>query len=137
MAERQRRHLKEQNAKAMRSLKSFERELRRSVRGWKEFVGPALIGGLGGLLLSDVQLKNNVTVLPLSRYNSVGLSGFSRQWNEIAKEKFGLIGVGQGVIAQDVKKLYPWAAVNGADAFLRVDYASLDAMINFGIVKFG
>ena len=78
-----------------------------------------------------------MTVLPLSRYNSIGLSRFSWQWNEIAKEKFGLIGVGQGVIAQDVKKLYPWAAVKGADGFLRVDYASLDAMINFGIVKLG
>ncbi|XP_067045647.1 guanylate-binding protein 4-like [Acropora muricata] len=137
VAERQRRHLKEQNAKAMKCLKSFKRKLRRNVRGWKKFVGPALIGGLGGLFISDVQLKNNVTVLPLSRYNSVGLSGFSWQWNEIAQEKFGLIGVGQGVIAQDVKKLYPWAAVKGADGFLRVDYASLDAMINFGIVKFG
>ena len=136
-AERERRRLKEQHAEAMRSIESLKRERRRSGGGWKEFVGPALIGGLGGLFFSDVQLKNNVTVLPLSRYNSIGLSGFSWQWNEIAKEKFGLIGVGQGVIAQHVKKLYPWAAVKGADGFLRVDYASLDAIINFGIIKFG
>ena len=136
-AERERRRLKEQHAEALRAVESLRRARRRGGGGWAQFFGPALIGGLGGLLLSDVQLKNNVTVLPLSRYNSVGLSGFSWQWNEIAKEKFGLIGVGQGVIAQDVKKLYPWAAVKGADGFLRVDYASLDAMINFGIVKFG
>lgn len=135
-AERERRRSKEQYAEAMRSLESFKRERRRS-GGWKELVGPAVIGGMAGLLLSDVQLKNNVTVLPISRYNSVGLRGFSWQWNEIAKEKFGLSGMGQGVIAQDVKKLYPWAAVKGADGFLRVDYASLDAMINFGIVKYG
>ena len=136
-AERERRRLKEQHAEAMRSVESLKRERRRSGGGWEAFVVSALMGGLGGLFLSDVQLKNNVTVLPLSRYNSIGLSGFSWQWNEIAKEKFGLIGVGQGVIAQDVKKLYPWAAVKGADGFLRVDYASLDAMINFGIVKLG
>ena len=136
-AERERRRLKEQHAEAMRSIESLRRERRRSGGGWREFVGPAVIGGLGGLIFSDVQLKKNVTVLSLSRYNSIGLSGFSWQWNEIAKEKFGLIGVGQGVLAQDVKKLYPWAAVKGADGFLRVDYASLDAMINFGIVKFG
>ena len=136
-AERERRRLKKQHAEAMRSVESLRRERRRGGSGWEAFVAPALIGGLGGLFFSDVQLKNNVTVLPLSRYNAVGLSGFSWQWNEIAKEKFGLIGVGQGVIAQDVKKLYPWAAVKGADGFLRVDYASLDAMINFGKVKFG
>lgn len=135
-AERERRRSKEQYAEAMRSLESFKRERRRS-GGWKELVGPAVIGGMAGLLLSDVQLKNNVTLLPLSRYNSVGLRGFSWQWNEIAKEKFGLSGVGHGVIAQDVKKLYPWAAVKRADGFLRVDYASLDALINFGIVKYG
>ncbi|XP_074634653.1 uncharacterized protein LOC141893176 [Acropora palmata] len=136
-AERERRRLKEQHAEAMRSIESLKRERRKRGGGLEAFVVPALMGGLGGLFLSDVQLKNNVTVLPLSRYNSIGLSGFAWQWNEIAKEKFGLIGVGQGVIAQDVKKLYPWAAVKGADGFLRVDYASLDAMINFGIVKFG
>ena len=77
------------------------------------------------LFLSDEHLKHNITTLPYSRYNDIGLTGVCWAWYEIAQMNFGLSGEGCGVIAQEVQKLYPWAVLEGADGFLQVRYGMM------------
>ena len=47
-----------------------------------------------------------------------------------AGRTFGLTGEDCGVIAQEVKVLYPWAVTAGTDSYLRVHYGILYEMIN-------
>ena len=82
---------------------------------------------------SDEYLKNNVTTLPRSQYNNIGLTGICWTWNEVAEMKFGLTGESCGVIAQEVQKLYPWAVNEGKDGYLRVGYHILHQMINHAL----
>jgi len=84
---------------------------------------------LGGYLFSDPNLKYNVTILPHSEYNDIGLRGVCWKWNEDAKKSFGLTGDGCGVIAQEVRMLYPWAVSQEKDGYLRVQYDMLREMI--------
>ena len=73
-----------------------------------------IIGGIAGAagyaclatLLSDVQLKESVTVLNNSEYETIGLCGVEWVWNQDA-ERLGPSGKGSGVVAQDVELLYP------------------------------
>ena len=83
----------------------------------------------GGYMFSDQNLKYNVTILPQSEYNDIGLRGVCWKWNEDAKKSFGLTGEGCGVIAQEVRMLYPWAVLQGKDGYLRVQYHILREMI--------
>jgi len=85
---------------------------------------------LGGYMFSDQNLKYNVTTLPYSEYNDIGLRGVCWKWNEDAKKSFGLSGEGCGVIAQEVRMLYPWAVLQGKDGYLRVQYNMLREMIH-------
>ena len=78
---------------------------------------------------SDEDLKYNVTTLPHSDYNDIGLRGVCWNWNESAKKSLGLTGTGCGVIAQEVRMLYPWAVLQGKDGYLRVQYDMLREMI--------
>ena len=87
---------------------------------------------LAGYLFSDQNLKYNVTNLPHSDYNDIGLRGVCWKWNEDAKKSFGLTGEGCGVIAQEVGMLYPWAVSQGKDGYLRVQYDILHEMIYVG-----
>ena len=80
--------------------------------------------------LSDENLKSNVTVLPYSIYNDIGLTGVCWKWNDNAQQKFGLTGEACGVIAQQVQKLYPKAVLVGEDGFVQVRYGILHTMIN-------
>ena len=80
--------------------------------------------------LSDENLKSNLTVLPSSPYNDIGLTGVCWKWNDIAKQKYGLTGEACGVIAQQVQKLYPKAVLVGEDGFVQVRYGILHTMIN-------
>ena len=85
---------------------------------------------IAGTYLSDEDLKNNVITLPRSEFNVIGLRGVCWEWNENAEKTFGLTGEGCGVIAQDVKVLYPWAVTQGMDGYLRVHYGMLREMID-------
>ena len=53
----------------------------------------AASGYVAGLVtcyfLSDKNLKSNVTFLPSSKYNDIGLTGVCWKWNDIAQRKFG------------------------------------------------
>ena len=95
-----------------------------------------IIGGTAGAagyaylapLLSDVQLKENVTVQNNSEYETIGLHGVEWVWNQDA-ERLGLSGKGSGVVAQEVELLYPWAVTEGYDGYKRVNYPALRLMI--------
>ena len=93
---------------------------------WAKWIG---IYALGAITLSDKDLKYNVTTLPYSEYNDIGLRGLCWKWNEDANKSFGLTGEGCGVIAQEVIVLYPWAVLQGKDGYLRVRYDMLRDMI--------
>ena len=56
----------------------------------------------------------------LSQFEDVGLRDVCWKWNEIPEAAFGLTGEGCGVIAHEVKNLYPWAVLKGRDGYLRV-----------------
>ena len=94
-----------------------------------DIVGPLGFGAALGAFLSDRDLKRNITTLPLSPYNTIGLTSVCWEWNKIAQKNFGLSGEECGVVAQDVEKLYPWAVNKGDDGYLRVRYDMLHAMI--------
>ena len=85
---------------------------------------------LAGAYFSDEDLKDNVTTLSCSDFNDIGLRGVCWKWNENAQKTYGLTGEDCGVIAQEVKVLYPWAVAEGTDGYLRVHYGILYEMIN-------
>ena len=89
----------------------------------------------GAYFFSDEDLKDNVTTLSCSEFNDIGLRGVCWKWNENAQKTFGLIGEDCGVIAQEVKVLYPWAVTERTDGYLRVHYGILHEMINFAHSK--
>ena len=101
-------------------------------RDWLHTLGlwGAILTGLHALAnaFSDERLKTNIRAMPRSQYQSIGLREVSWEWNEVAQKTFGLRGEGRGVIAQEVKKLYPWAVTDGEDGYLRVNYAILHVM---------
>ena len=69
------------------------------------------------LFLSDARLKQNVAPVQFpSQLKSIGLQDVCWKWNEIAEETFGLEGESCGVVAQEVKKIFPWAVIEGKDA---------------------
>ena len=78
---------------------------------------------------SDQHLKDNVTTLPYSQFNEIGLTGVCWEWNIVAEKNYGLTGKSCGVIAQEVQKLYPWAVIGGKDGYLQVGYEMLHEMI--------
>ncbi|XP_078376506.1 uncharacterized protein LOC144659857 [Oculina patagonica] len=80
--------------------------------------------------VSDKNLKQNVTTVPHSPYNVIGLEGVCWEWNAIAEKTFGLTGEDCGVIAQDVQKLYPSAVTRGNYGYLLVRYGMLHEIIN-------
>ena len=84
----------------------------------------------GAYFFSDEDLKDNVTTLSCSEFNDIGLRGVCWKWNENAQKTFGLTGEDCGVIAQEVKVLYPWAVTERTDGYLRVNYGILHEIIN-------
>ncbi|KAL9959328.1 hypothetical protein ACROYT_G032642 [Oculina patagonica] len=97
----------------------------------EQFFGSLIGAGMAtaAYLFSDQRLKQNVTLLPHSEYDSVCLSGVSWKWNKTAKQRYGLDGEGRGVIAQEVEKLYPFAVTKRSDGYKQVNYKLLELMI--------
>ena len=96
-----------------------------------EKVVGAVVGTVLGLfLISDADLKENLTTVPYSQYNSIGLREVTWVWNKEANEEFGLYGMGKGVVAQEVQRLYPWAVSLGQRGYKQVDYKALDALLS-------
>ena len=116
-AEEERRRLEAQAA----ARRSRERERRDVVR---TIVGGAVLFAA----LSDSRLKENITVVPHSEFEQIGLYGYNWVWSKNAVE-LGKSGTGRGVIAQEVEKLYPWAVVTGHDGYKRVNYEALKQLV--------
>ena len=133
---------KEDLKKAGRNKKKFEEEekqrkeekRKRDEESWLEYGKTAIryLGTFiaGAYIFSDKDLKDNLTTLSSSEFNNIGLRGVCWEWNENAQKTFGLTGEDCGVIAQEVKVLYPWAVTAGTDGYLRVHYGILYEMIN-------
>ena len=112
-----------------------EEEKRKKEESWFSYDNLKVAGGyVAGLItwyfFSDENLKSNVTILPSSSYNDIGLTGVCWKWNDIAQQKFGLTGEACGVIAQQVQKVYPETVLVGEDGFLQVRYGILREIIN-------
>ena len=126
---------REEEEKERREKEEQRRRKEEEEKNWYSFENIKSFGGyaatlLVGYFLSDENLKSNVTVLPSSRYNDIGLTGVCWKWNDIAQQKFGLTGEACGVIAQEVQKLYPKAVLVGEDGFLQVRYGILHEIIS-------
>ena len=134
--EEERTRLKEEKRRLEEEKRRLEEEKRRreEQENWWEYAksvakyfAPFLAGAL---FFSDEDLKDNVTTLSYSDFNNIGLRGVCWKWNENAQKTYGLTGEDCGVIAQEVKVLYPWAVAEGTDGYLRVHYGILYEMIN-------
>ena len=110
-----------------------EEERKRDNESWWKYgmTASSYVGTfMAGFIFSDKDLKDNLTTLSSSEFNNIGLRGVCWEWNEDAQKTFGLTGEDCGVIAQEVKVLYPWAVTAGTDGYLRVHYGILYEMIN-------
>ena len=130
------RRLEEERTRLKEEKRRLEEEKRRreEQENWWEFAKSAVKYFApflaGALFFSDEDLKDNVTTLSCSNFNDIGLRGVCWKWNENAQKTYGLTGKDCGVIAQEVKVLYPWAVAEGTDGYLRVHYGILHEMIN-------
>ena len=103
---------------------------RKKKRNKKKKTVAAVIGTvIGFAMISDSKLKENVTTLPCSKYQSIGLNEVTWNWNEAANKELGLQGSGQGVVAQEVELLYPWAVSIGRKGYKKVNYSELNALV--------
>ena len=134
--EEERTRLNEEKRRLEEEKRRLEEEKRRreEQENWWEYAksvakyfAPFLAGAL---FFSDEDLKDNVTTLSYSDFKDIGLRGVCWKWNENAQKTYGLTGEDCGVIAQEVKVLYPWAVAEGTDGYLRVHYGILHEMIN-------
>ena len=123
------RNLKQLHEEHLKTIALLQQALSKS-SSWLDIVVPVVAGVAGAALLSDRDLKLNITTLPHSPYNVIGLEGACWEWNEIAEKTFGLAGEECGVIAQEVKKLYPRAVTRGKDGYLLVRYDMSHEIIN-------
>lgn len=117
-AEKERRRLEEQIA-AKKSKEKKKKDIIKTVVG-----GAVLVG-----LFSDSRLKENITAMPHSDFQEIGLQGYSWVWSKKAVAELGIRGIEHGVIAQDVEKLYPWAVVTGKEGYKKVNYAALKQLV--------
>jgi len=89
-----------------------------------------ILGGIGAAAaLSDETLKTHIETVKHSDYELIGIRGVTWTWNMKAAERFGVFGVSDGVLAQEVEQVYPWAVLTGFDGFKRVNYLFLHLMI--------
>ena len=107
---------------AAAARKSKERERRDVIR--TVLGGAALFG-----IFSDSRLKENITAMPLSEFEEIGLQSYSWVWSKKAVAELGIRGIEHGVIAQEVEKLYPWAVVMGDEGYKKVNYAALKQLV--------
>lgn len=78
---------KKKNKEVSKSLEVLKQTMSKKSDSWTALLVPAVLGIGIGLLLSDRDLKHNITTLPLSPYNTIGLTGVCWEWNKIAEEK--------------------------------------------------
>lgn len=104
---------------ARRSREREKRDVIRTVLG-----GAALLG-----IFSDSRLKENITAMPHSEFQEIGLQSYSWVWSKEAVAELGIRGIEHGVIAQEVEKLYPWAVVMGDEGYKKVNYAALKQLV--------
>lgn len=85
--------------------------------------------GMIASFFSDARLKSEIEQISGSKYERVGLKGYRWKWNKIADKLYGLRGDGEGVIAQEVERLYPACVAPTVHGHLVVKYSELDRMI--------
>ena len=132
-AEEERRILEEQlkRAEGKRMRLMAEATARRAREREKRDIIRTVLGGtVLFAALSDLRLKENITVLSQSEFEQIGLHGYSWVWSRKATEELGKSGTDHGVIAQEVEKLYPWAVVTGQDGYKRVNYIALKQLVS-------
>lgn len=78
-----------------------------------------------GLFASDPRLKENIQ--PLGDYK--GIPFYSWDWNERGEEIADPSQPTFGVMADELKAIYPDLVTRGEDGYLRVDYAALDGVL--------
>lgn len=133
--EKEEAQLKEKNFKQLleeqlKTIAMLQEQLRRKKSGWLGAIVPVIAGFAGAALLSDRDLKRNITTISHSPYSVIKLEGACWEWNEIAEKTFGLIGEECGVIAQEAKKLYSFAVTRGKDGYLMVRYDLLHEIMD-------
>jgi len=84
---------------------------------------------------SDIQLKDNLSYLPGSPYEAIGLHGARWTWSREAGTLYGKYGADTGVIAQEVEQLYPQAVSRDNNGYLHVDYDLLDALMVHAVMS--
>lgn len=133
--EKEEAQLKEKNFKQLheeqlKTIAMLQEQMRRKKSGWLGAIVPVIAGFAGAALLSDRDLKRNITTISHSPYSVIKLEGACWEWNEIAEKTFGLTGEECGVIAQEVKKLYSFAVTRGKDGYLMVRYDLLHEIMD-------
>lgn len=131
-AEEQRRVLEEHLKRAEEQRRAFEAEAaarRKRERERRDIVRTVLGGAVLFGVFSDSRLKENITVVPRSKFEEIDLQGYSWVWSRKATEELGMRGKTSGVIAQEVEKMYPWIVVTGDDGYKRVYYEALEELI--------
>ena len=117
-AEEERRSLEEAAARRRKKGKKKKKNIA------KAFIGGAIVAGI----FSDSRLKENITVVPHSDFEQIGVRSYNWVWSKEAVD-LGMSGTGHGVIAQEVEEMYPWTVVTGHDGYKRVDYEALKLMV--------
>ena len=117
-AEEERRKLEEAAARRRKKEKKKKQKMANAV------LGGAILGGI----FSDSRLKENITVVPHSDFEQIGVRSYNWVWSKDAVD-LGMSGTGHGVIAQEVEEMYPWTVVTGHDGYKRVDYEALKQMV--------
>lgn len=125
--------IQEENVRiAKEKIRSLEAAVaaRRSKERKKRDVIRTVLGGAAVLgILSDSRLKENITAMPQSEFEEIGLQSYSWVWSKKAVAELGIRGIEHGVIAQEVEKLYPWAVVMGDEGYKKVNYAALKQLV--------
>ena len=131
-AEEQRRIQEENVRRAQEETRRLEAEVaaRRSRDRERRDVIKTVLGGAALFaIFSDSRLKENITAMPHSEFEEIGLRSYSWVWSKKAVTELGIKGIEHGVIAQDVEKLYPWAVVMGDEGYKKVNYAALKQLV--------
>lgn len=128
-AEVKEKNFKQLHEEQLRTIALLQQQLSKKSSGLFDIIIPVAAAVAGAAFLSDRDLKRNITTLPHSPYSAIGLEVACWEWNEIANKTFGLTGKECGVIAQEVKKLYPFAVTRGKGGYLLVRYDVLHQII--------
>lgn len=131
-AEEQRKIQEEKVRKAQDEARRLEDKAaaRRSRERERRDVVKTILGGAALFaIFSDSRLKENITAMPHSEFQEIGLQSYSWVWSKKAITQLGIRGTEHGVIAQDVEKLYPWAVATSDEGYKKVNYAALKQLV--------